>query len=536
MLALQDSRRWARIARIALFVGSVGAFLTGGYGVANYLSETQRQHHLEESGSLALRRSEIVVDYGLGALREFAQNYEVGCNTGALQALRLHVYRSGVMKDARIVRQDGTVLCSAFPETLEFDREWAARDNTLKILGGSARLFRVEQFFGTALGAMIDVDDQLSLAGVFAVDGSLLDVMPAEIRDNSTVSLQLSNGSDIASTDSSANFALSDRSGHTHIATVPSQRYPLQSYVRVEHGVYEAWNKQAHMPIMILSGLFGALFGILLSRGMYRPRSPLEDLDRAIDQGHIQPWLQPIFDLHTGKIVGAETLARWVKPDGTVIPPARFIELAEETKRIHILTWHLLSAALTALKPLLKADPEFNLSVNISPSHFVSDGFVKQLRETVLAAGVDAWQITLELTERESFEDPDHAAVVVAEVRGYGFKVAIDDVGIGHSGLSQIQRLRADTLKIDKFFIDSVNLDATATSMIAMLVRLAREMNMTVVAEGIEDQQQLKALLACGIARGQGYLVSPPVAVTPFLELVAGQKSAGHNQAAYKAA
>lgn len=517
MTTLRNSLRWPAIARILLFLGCVGAFLTGGSLAANYLLESQRQRQLEELGGIALRRSETAVEYGISALRDFAQNGNIGCNGGALQALRLYVYRSGAMKDIRIVRPDGTVVCAAFSETLEFDKGWVTRADMLPTVGGGARLFRVEQFVGTALGAMIDVNSEYSLVGILGVDGSLFDVMPDELRNHSVVTLELDNGQRIARTESGAAVTPDDR---TFRLSTASARYPLQSVIRVERSALAIWHREPFLPIMALSGVLGAVFGLLLARGLFRPRSMLEELDRAIAQGHIQPWFQPIFDLRSGSIVGAELLARWVRPDGTVIPPARFIELAEDSGRIPALTWHLLSTALAELRPLLSGDPEFGLSINISPSHFVSDGFVDQLRQTVAAAGVANSRITLEITEREAFEDADLATVITAELRGLGFKVAIDDVGIGHSGLSQIQRLRADVLKIDKFFIDLVNLDSSASAMIAMLVRLAREMGMSIVAEGIEKQEQADALVDCGITRGQGYLVSPPLATQLFLDFV----------------
>ena len=517
MTKLRNSLRLRALARMLLFLGAVGVFLTGGDFAANYLIETQRQRQLEELGGIALRRTETVVDSGITALRGVAQNGNVGCDSAALQSLRLHLYRSSAMKDIRVVRPDGTVLCSAFTETLEFDKAWATRDDMLLTTGGAVRLFRVEQFFGTALGAMIDVDTEQSLAGIMSVDGSLFDVIPAELRAQSVVSLQLANAQTIASTASNAAF---DTQGPVHALTVRSDRYPLQSVIRIERSAFEEWNREPYLPIMALSGLLGMLFGVLLARGLFRPRSPLEELDRAIAQGQIRPYYQPIFDLRTGAITGAETLARWIKPDGTVIPPARFIELAEENGRIRVLTWRLLATALMEVRQLMKADESFHVSINISPSHFTTDGFVRQLRDTVSAAGVAARQITLELTERENFEDAELAAAIVAEVQGYGFKVAIDDVGIGHSGLSQIQRLRADILKVDKFFIDSVNLDPAAASMIAMLVRLAHEMKMSVIAEGIEHRQQVDALIACGIATGQGYVVSPPLPPQEFLEFM----------------
>ncbi|MES1148984.1 MAG: EAL domain-containing protein, partial [Bradyrhizobium guangdongense] len=126
----------------------------------------------------------------------------------------------------------------------------------------------------------------------------------------------------------------------------------------------------------------------------------------------------------------------------------------------------------------------------------------------------------LELTEREAFADLTCAAAAVKTLRDFGFRVAIDDVGIGHSGLSQIQKLGANILKIDKFFVDSICRDAAAVAVVDMVVRLARELKMTVVAEGIEQHAQLAALVACGVDEGQGYLVSPPLPVTEFIALL----------------
>jgi sensor c-di-GMP phosphodiesterase-like protein len=204
-----------------------------------------------------------------------------------------------------------------------------------------------------------------------------------------------------------------------------------------------------------------------------------------------------------------------------VVPPSRFIELAEEAGRIEPITWQLLSAALRDLKQTLKQDKAFKLSINIAPRHFMAPDFIDNLRRLVNDAGVATRQITLEITEREAFDNLDDAARVVADVQHFGFKVAIDDVGIGRSGLSQIQRLGADILKIDKFFVDCIGKDTSAAVVVEMVARMAAGMSMGVVAEGIEFEAQAHALLKCGIACGQGYLVSPPLPVPAFLDMVA---------------
>jgi sensor c-di-GMP phosphodiesterase-like protein len=202
------------------------------------------------------------------------------------------------------------------------------------------------------------------------------------------------------------------------------------------------------------------------------------------------------------------------------VPPMSFIPLAETSGRIEQLTWRVLRQALADLHPVLSSDRAFTMSINIMPRHMVSDGFVEQLRAVAVEQRVSPRQISLEVTERDAFPDLKKAAKVVAELRDRGFNVALDDVGIGHNGLSQIQALGANVLKIDKFFVDSISRDAAAHATVEMLVRLARELKMTVLAEGIETDEQRLTLTECGVAEGQGYLVSPPLPAAKFLSFV----------------
>jgi EAL domain-containing protein (putative c-di-GMP-specific phosphodiesterase class I) len=141
-------------------------------------------------------------------------------------------------------------------------------------------------------------------------------------------------------------------------------------------------------------------------------------------------------------------------------------------------------------------------------------------RGTVAAARVSARQIVVEVTERDELDDLARAAAVVGELRDYGFRVAIDDVGVGHSGPSRLKGLGANTIKIDKFFVDTITVDASTTTIVEMLVALARDFHMTVVAEGVETEEQVRALISCGVEEGQGYLVAAPLPVTKFIELL----------------
>ena len=294
--------------------------------------------------------------------------------------------------------------------------------------------------------------------------------------------------------------------------------------VDVDPAALRTWNAVPALPLLGAPGALGALFGVLVARSLGRPPDAAQALDAALKAREFRPYYQPIFSLADRRVVGCEILMRWVLADGRVLPPAAFILLAESTGRIEAMTWQVLATALGELRALAAGDPAFKVSVNVVPRHFLSPGFRAELGRIVGGTGVSPAQVVLELTERDELEDLGRAKAVIGALREDGFRLALDDVGVGHSGLSHIQSLRPDTLKIDKFFIDALGSDKTANVVVDMLVRLAAEFDACVVAEGIETEIQLAALRACGVQQGQGYLVSPPVPLPAFLAL-AGRKA-----------
>ena len=499
----------------ALVVASTMAFGLAGHFAAEAVIRQQQAHQLNELTEVVLRRSEFAVDAAAASLEELGKRDLASCTPAALQAIRLHVYQRSAIKDVRLVNPDGSVICSAYSETLEFDKGWAARRDMLPSQDKTLALFRVEQFGGDALGVLRDVDRSSALVAIVGINAGLFDLMPAELRAHSEVILALSNGEKLGEFRLDAGKALPGPiSFDRH-----SARLPLHATIRLEDAVLSSWNSEAYWPALAVALGLGALFGILLARSR-RMEGPVADLDRGLATGEFKPYYQPIFDLGSGRITGCEILARWVRRDGAVVPPMNFIPLAESSGRIQAMTWQILKSALSDLQPVLKADKTFKMSVNVVPKHLLSAGFVETLRRTVLTAGVSARQIVVEVTERDELDDLTHAAAVVAELRDHGFRVAIDDVGVGHSGLSRLKGLGANTIKIDKFFVDTITVDASTTTIVEMLVALAKDFRMSVVAEGIETEEQRRALIASGVEEGQGYLVAAPLPFAKFSEFV----------------
>ena len=520
--------RWPSIPHMAMVAASLVAFLTAGHFAAKAVIEGQQSRQLEALTDVALRRSEVAVDFGAAPLDELAKGGALNCNPASLQAVRLEVYQRSGVKDIRLVNRDGSVICSAYSETLEFDNGWVDRADMLPSAEKQLLLFRVDQFSGVALGVLRDIDEKNSLVAILGINSYLFDIMPVELRAHSEVSLQLESGLEVGS------FSL-NRPGELSSPvsfSKASSRYPFRATIHVDHSALQRWDNEAYWPTMLIALALGTAFGLLLTRATARLEGPIADIDRALARQEFKPFFQPIFDLRTGAILGCEALARWIRKDGTIIPPMSFIPLAESSGRIEPMTWHILSTALKELHPRLREDKHFKLSFNVVPRHLLSDGFVETLRRVVVAAKVSARQIVLEVTERNELSDLDRAAAVVRELREFGFRVAMDDVGVGHSGLSQMKGLGADTIKIDKFFVDTITENGSAATIVATLVRLARDLQMTVVAEGVETSEQVQALIDCGVEEGQGYIVSPPLPFAKFDELLEIRRSKAFAEAA----
>ena len=514
--------RLPSVTQLAMIVSSLVAFATGGHFAAKAVIEGQQSRQLQELTDVALRRSEVTVDFGSATLDELARRGPLNCDPASLQAVRLQVYQGSAVKDIRLVNRDGSVICSAYSETLEFDNGWVDRPDMSQSNDGRLLLFRVDQFSGVALGVLRDIDEKKSLVAILGINSYLFDIMPAELRAHSEVLLELNNGSDVGRFSLKRHNEFSDLVNFSNA----SARYPLHAAILVERSALQRWNNEAYWPTMLIALGLGLSFGLLLTRATARLEGPIADIDRALARGEFKPFFQPTFDLRTGAVRGCEVLARWVRQDGTIIPPMSFIPLAESSGRIKPMTWQILSAALREMYPRLREDRNFKLSVNIAPHHLLSDGFVETLRGVVAAAKVSTRQIVLEVTERSELPDLRRAAALVKELRDLGFKVAMDDVGVGHSGLSQMKGLGANTIKIDKFFIDTIAEDGSAAkTIVEMLVRLARELDMTVIAEGIETEEQVQALIGCGVEEGQGYIVSPPLPFAKFDALLEMSRS-----------
>lgn len=513
----------SRIAQYLVFALIVASFVGGANVAFDILTDRQNRRELNHLTELVLHRSELAVDYAFITLSDLAEKGKANCDQTALVEFRRQVYRRGSVKDIRLIDGAGKTLCAAFTDALETESEAFAASEKISALNHDVQLVALRKPSDNALAVVWGISAGSSVVAVVNLDGLLFDVLPEEIRDHGQVVLALSNGTVVSSSDDT-DAARLDQSISTF--SVASARYPVLLSIKIDDQALSHWNKEPRPLALGVGALFGALFALLVLKVMSKPSDPVRDIDRALERKEFKPFMQPIFSLQTGEIVGCEVLARWVRRDGTLVSPYQFIPLAEDSGRIKPLTYQLILDALQRLQPWLKRNKTFKVAFNIGSAHLLSEGFVDELRGLIARTGVSVRQIVIELTERQELQEMDRAVTVLSELREHGFRIALDDAGTGHSGLSYIQKLPIHTIKIDKFFVDSIETNPAAKAVVEMLVLLAVRLKITTVAEGIETESQLLALAACGVMEGQGYLVSRPLAADDFCAFVENSANA----------
>jgi sensor c-di-GMP phosphodiesterase-like protein len=272
-----------------------------------------------------------------------------------------------------------------------------------------------------------------------------------------------------------------------------------------------------------------ALFAAFMS---YRqPRNPVTDIERALANGEFVPYYQPIVDIATGQLRGAEVLVRWKKPDGTLVLPGAFIPLAESSGLIRAMTYDLMRRVSDEVGPAIGQRLGLKVSFNFAGNLFADDVVVQDVFAIFAKSPIKMSQVVLEVTERDPIENFAVTRQIVSALQGMGVRIAIDDVGTGHSGLSYMLKLGVDIIKIDKIFVDSVGTDRNSTTIVETLVDLAHNMRMDVIAEGVETFEQVMYLREIGIRAAQGYVFAPPLPGSAFLKLVEAMDTLGESVA-----
>jgi PAS domain S-box-containing protein len=252
------------------------------------------------------------------------------------------------------------------------------------------------------------------------------------------------------------------------------------------------------------------------------------DLRKALDQNEFRVYYQPIVSLETGRITGFEALSRWQRPEG-IVPPLEFITVADETGLIIPINRMLLGEAcqqVLAWQEQYPANPSLSLSVNVTPKEFAQPDLAGEIGKILGQTGFNPQNLQVEIIETIAMGDAEKDGRKLAQLKGLGVRMGIDDFGTGYSSLSRLRRIPVDTLKIDRVFISNMETDPESLEIVRVIIMLAHNLGLKVVAEGTETAGQIHTLQQLNCESAQGYFYSKPVEAAAISALLARSNGA----------
>ena len=315
----------------------------------------------------------------------------------------------------------------------------------------------------------------------------------------------------------------------SNIAQTLSDNYNSGIYtLHIHFGVYEI--DDPSIPVSVMCGRANsalrtiredlsktvAYFDDAILQKILLEQTVLGSFEEALSSGQFKMYLQPLVR-KDGSVLGAEALARWYRPDGTMVMPGDFIETLETAGLIHKLDrymWELAAKQLSLWKETERQN--FFISVNVSAKDFYSIDVVDVMTKLVEKYGVDSRMLRLEITETALLGNPDKCDSIISGLRQKGFLVEIDDFGKDNSTLSFLKDIKADVLKIDMSFLHEIKDRERSRIILKSVISMADSLGMDVITEGVETEQQLLSLSAMGCNHFQGYFFSRPIPVDEF--------------------
>jgi sensor c-di-GMP phosphodiesterase-like protein len=493
--------------------------------------ERQSQQEVELTARRGIWLAESRIRRTITALTELGHAGVQSCAEGDLQALNTTLFNITPVKELSVVGPAGDTLCTNFGQRvggreIESSEVFAFAANVfldVVRLPGQPELFvrirRMDPDGANGLAALIPSElflPQVSnTGGPLRVHTMIVTRGGIPIGERGAIPMK--------------GQAQSDRI----VVSAPSEHYGLHLTASMSRQSLAASFRDVRSFGLTASGGFAIALLILAMLAFWRGRDePVAELRRALDRGELVPYYQPILDITNGRLEGAEVLLRWRKADGSITPPGGFVPLLESSGLIFDATRALMQRVCREAGAAIGNRPGFKISFNLTALHFSQDATISDVREIFAGSPIALTQLVLEVTEREPLTNLAAARRVIAGLQELGVRIAIDDVGAGHGGLSYLLKLGVDIIKIDKLFVDAIGAERHSATIIDSLVELARSMRMDIVAEGVENFEQVAYLREHGVRLAQGYVFAPPLPGSSFLQLIEAIDPLGGGEAA----
>lgn len=513
------------MVRILKFIGlvllAVGLPTILVFSVVGNHAQTKGSVELKNVTEAYIERTEQILDISLDRLRTMAQSDIHTCSAAHRPVFRDAARTGAFIHAVGLVDDNGNIMCME-PDYRDLGRtliEPTAK-NAPQIVHHVVEMKRNR---GQSLATTWRIDNGKRLIVVAAPEAIRLKAGPEWLRQQYDLRITL-NEDDLWYAQGRIKVGDDGRAQTVKLVSVetPSSRFPVTVQARAPITVIANQSKELEGFFAFSAIIIGvSILGLLIWNNAKSGRGLEDDIKRAIRRKEFVAFYQPVMNLETGQLAGCEALVRWRKRDGTIITPARFLPFAENSGLIYGMTRQVMRRVQADLGELYQKQKLLKVSINLVAGHFDNRRIARDAEKIFgpAAGGIDFNQVVFEVTERLPLNDMETARTTIKELQNMGFRVALDDAGTGHGGLAYIQKLGMDIIKIDKMFIDSLGQDRGSSAIVDLLVELASNMDMGVIAEGVEEPEQVDELRDMGVTFAQGFIFAPPLPANQFIAL-----------------
>jgi EAL domain-containing protein (putative c-di-GMP-specific phosphodiesterase class I) len=452
---------------------------------------------------------------GIASLRTVLADSPSLCTPTFIANVHKEMQRSLYLKQVVVENADGVQYCDAFGTKVAYSplsESLAIPGHTETIAVGTLEglttpVLKVTQAFGSTrlVSAIVPI--------VSTTSSGLLN----RFKPTAMVRITLTNGTPVLVAGDTSAF---DRGEAEFIASsVFAGELPIRIQAAVPFAMVRADYTDLDVSFTIIACIMSGAFLVLALQYVRRSKLPAFDLERAIAAGELKPYYQPVINLRTGKLSGCEVLCRWEKRNGEVVMPGQFIEYAEITGLAIPMTLSLMQQVRNDLGDLCLEMPDLKVSINLFEGHFRDSSIVEDVQAIFGSSSISFRQLVFEITERAPIGNSAAAHAVIAGFHALGVRLAMDDVGTGHSNLAYMQTLGVDVIKIDRVFVDMIKAETQTMPVLDGLISMCRDLGTEIVAEGVETEAQALYLRSRGVVMAQGFLFAPALKVGAFKEL-----------------
>jgi sensor c-di-GMP phosphodiesterase-like protein len=435
------------------------------------------------------------------------------CSDEEIVYLRGQIFLSEYMKDAGRIR-DGKIVCSTtlgrLARTVELPRPFFSQPDGTQVYGNLAP-YAIDKS-KRPVGSVRQGDDYVSFGAHYQLPpGPIAERYSITVGDASGRQFTHQASAWMRTEDARLSHNGQGRLGEGLYATRCSVRYFNCVTAQISVPGALRVDRMQFLAFILLGGIFGASFGLMCSLLYRHSLSAERQLRRAIRRDKLRVIYQPIVDLTTRRIVGAEALARWSDEEGFAVGPDVFVRIAEERGFVGAITRLVVRHALQDLAPVFADSPGFRLSINVAADDLRDARFLPMLNRATERVGLAAQSLAIEITESTTARN-DAAMETIRALRQKGYGVHIDDFGTGYSSLAYLHDLSVDAIKIDRAFTQAIGTGAVTVSILPQILSMAETLKLQVIVEGIETEQQANYFAALSQpVLAQGWFFGRPV-------------------------